>query len=162
MHYMRERRAGRLHPVAKGDHGLNGRKQASAHVRKRLAASQRTLSTQTRICTECGETFTPDHGPQKFCSARCYDRRKRRQTYNTRQTSRGKTVSQAKFAALIVIHGDQCMICGNDNGKHRLAVDHDHRTGQIRGLLCHRCNTGLGLFRDDPELLVTAAGYLTA
>jgi hypothetical protein len=41
-----------------------------------------------------------------------------------------------------------------------LAIDHDHVTGDIRGLLCHACNVALGLLNDDPELLEAAAGYL--
>jgi len=43
-----------------------------------------------------------------------------------------------------------------------LHVDHDHGTGEIRGLLCVRCNNALGLFREDPDLLKRAARYVTA
>lgn len=39
-------------------------------------------------------------------------------------------------------------------------VDHDHKTGQIRGLLCNACNKGLGLFKDNPEILENARRYL--
>jgi Recombination endonuclease VII len=39
-------------------------------------------------------------------------------------------------------------------------VDHDHKTGKVRGLLCHPCNAGIGLLKDNPELLVAAANYL--
>ena len=51
-----------------------------------------------------------------------------------------------------------CLICG-DFGK-RLLVDHCHKSGEIRGLLCGHCNTGLGFFRDNPDLLRRAADYV--
>ena len=50
----------------------------------------------------------------------------------------------------------ECVICGNPPA----VVDHDHRTGHIRGALCHPCNAGLGFFRDDPTLLELAALYI--
>ena len=60
-----------------------------------------------------------------------------------------------------------CALCGKPetsrgrNGEiMQLAVDHDHATGSIRALLCHSCNTGIGSFYDDPELLVAAAEYV--
>lgn len=46
--------------------------------------------------------------------------------------------------------------------KQLLDVDHDHETGEIRGLLCSRCNGGLGLFCDNPSLLKKAIAYLEA
>ncbi|EEH7943830.1 hypothetical protein G3O90_004542 [Salmonella enterica] len=59
-----------------------------------------------------------------------------------------------------------CAICGNAEtatyrGKvKKLAVDHCHQKGAIRGLLCADCNRGIGLFKDNPELLFSAAAYL--
>lgn len=52
-----------------------------------------------------------------------------------------------------------CTICGDEDS---LVVDHDHKTNKIRGLLCNRCNKGLGLFRDDPNLLEFARVYVLA
>ena len=59
-----------------------------------------------------------------------------------------------------------CAICKKPetslwHGEPReLAIDHDHRTGKVRGLLCHRCNKALGEFRDDISLLQSAINYL--
>lgn len=64
-----------------------------------------------------------------------------------------------------VRQGNRCRICGSppqDRGRFgcRLAVDHEHSTGVTRGLLCHNCNVGLGMFADSPERLEAAANYL--
>lgn len=59
-------------------------------------------------------------------------------------------------------HEHRCAICGSrEGGKFKtLNIDHCHNTGKIRGLLCHLCNRGLGLFKDDPVLLEKAIAYL--
>lgn len=53
-----------------------------------------------------------------------------------------------------------CSICGSKQESRYLAVDHCHSTGKVRNLLCGTCNTGLGQFKDNPELLIKAADYL--
>lgn len=55
----------------------------------------------------------------------------------------------------------KCWICGLEDNEGKLAVDHDHNTGEVRGLLCRNCNRGLGMFRDDPTLLLKAHKFLT-
>lgn len=57
-----------------------------------------------------------------------------------------------------VIHIDSCQICGRTE---RLVLDHCHDTLTVRGILCQWCNTGLGQFRNSPELLIKASLYLT-
>jgi hypothetical protein len=63
--------------------------------------------------------------------------------------------------------GCKCAICGatenNTTGDRKdwnFAVDHDHKTGKVRGILCNNCNRGLGLLRDSEELLRKAALYV--
>ena len=55
-----------------------------------------------------------------------------------------------------------CMICKihQDDLGERLCVDHDHETKNVRGILCRRCNLGLGQFKDDVKLLKSAIKYL--
>lgn len=55
--------------------------------------------------------------------------------------------------------GGECFICGSTEDRN-LAVDHCHKTGAVRRLLCQKCNQGLGLFNDDPDMLKKAAWYL--
>ncbi len=56
--------------------------------------------------------------------------------------------------------GGTCAICGGVDKTRRLAVDHCHETGLVRGLLCRNCNVGIGNLRDDSKLCRAAAEYL--
>ena len=74
-------------------------------------------------------------------------------------------LSVEAYNALLKDQGNVCRICGTDSpGRNHAnwSVDHDHLTGRVRGLLCHRCNVGVGHFDDDPSRLRRAADYLEA
>ena len=65
------------------------------------------------------------------------------------------------YYELVKIQTGRCAICNDVPKKKKLlCVDHDHKTGEVRGLLCHNCNTGLGFFNDTPEFLQRAIKYL--
>jgi hypothetical protein len=64
------------------------------------------------------------------------------------------------YEAILLKQDGKCAICGNNEGKASMPLDHDHKTGKIRGILCHWCNKGLGQFFDNPERLEQAAKYL--
>ena len=72
------------------------------------------------------------------------------------------------YTGLLIIQGYTCAICGqeeeaksNAGSIKRMAVDHDHNTDEVRGLLCQKCNTALGLFKDDADILKRAVEYLS-
>jgi predicted HNH restriction endonuclease len=67
-----------------------------------------------------------------------------------------------EYEEKLIEQGGTCAICNRDKNKNgtRLCVDHDHTTGQVRGLLCHDCNTSLGKFNDDTEMLQKAIDYI--
>lgn len=122
-------------------------------------------------CPRCGETKTRN----EFCrnrSARdglaCYCRPCHRAQGTESRTrlyggSRHYKLKQkygigaAEVASLVESQGGRCAVC-----KHNPAVqvDHDHKTGRVRGILCDGCNGGIGAFGEDLELLERAAQYL--
>lgn len=76
-------------------------------------------------------------------------------------------LNREKYAALFKAQDGVCAICKQPETVVRgskvkeLAVDHDHSTGRVRGLLCTRCNNGIGFFLDDPSRMQAAIAYLT-
>ena len=68
-------------------------------------------------------------------------------------------LTDTEFEALVDRQEGRCAICQRvPDGP--LAIDHDHATGRVRGLLCRMCNLGIGHLRDDPALLRAALSYL--
>ena len=76
-------------------------------------------------------------------------------------------ITVEEYDAILVEQGGACAICGfkptyaggYTHGKN-LAVDHDHATGRIRGLLCDLCNRAMGQFKDNADVLRKAIAYL--
>lgn len=94
------------------------------------------------------------------------------QTDNGRKTKRKavrKAMLKSKYGItpkaydiLYNIQDGKCAICGKDDKhtKRRLCVDHNHKTGKIRELLCTACNTGIGSAKENPYILVSMIKYL--
>ena len=70
-------------------------------------------------------------------------------------------LSLGKYKAMLKAQDNKCAICRKTfvDARHTF-VDHDHNTGEVRGILCNNCNTVLGHSHDDPEVLLRAAVYL--
>lgn len=86
--------------------------------------------------------------------------------YNRRTTLARWGWTPEQYEQALEEQQGRCQICGSTpkpdgiKAESRLHADHDHATGQRRNLLCASCNKGLGLFKDDPELLSVAADYV--
>ena len=78
------------------------------------------------------------------------------------RTQYGMTLKD--YDTLYPKQGGQCAICGTDTPGgpgERFRVDHNHDTGEVRGLLCNSCNRGLGYLKDSPTILSKALTYLS-
>lgn len=84
----------------------------------------------------------------------------RYRTIRSLQKLYGITIEE--YEARLAAQKGVCAICKRPPSafKKRFSVDHNHSTGKIRALLCSPCNTGIGLFQDNPALCVKAARYL--
>lgn len=71
-------------------------------------------------------------------------------------------LSLAGLREMMERQGGCCRICGGElQGGRATHIDHCHATGVVRSVLCHNCNTGLGGFRDSPEIMARAIEYVT-
>lgn len=118
-----------------------------------MAAAAATVD-RGLTCVGCGKPLTGQQ--RKWCSDTC--------SKDGARTIRLRTIfdiSPDEYDLILAEQGGVCAICGNTPkpGK-RLAVDHDHRSGHIRGLLCYLCNRVI-LGARTAEKLVKTAAYIT-
>lgn len=139
---------------------------------------------ETKGCTECGDEKPIDAFPfagssKKYRRGKCRDctnkyftdKRREDPKWAAARKAEGRryhlkvkySITETEYDDLLEKQNGRCAICKEicTTGR-RLAVDHNHQTGAIRGLLCGRCNRGIGHFRDNPELLKSVIIYLTA
>lgn len=70
-------------------------------------------------------------------------------------------ISTDEYQDMLERQGGVCLVCLEEcNRGTRLCVDHCHKTGEVRGLLCSRCNSALGNLRDDPEIIKSLLRYI--
>lgn len=71
-------------------------------------------------------------------------------------------ISLEDWDHMFEVQGGRCAICKTHQAdlEKSLCVDHDHDTGEVRGLLCHTCNRALGLLKDRKDILLAAVEYL--
>lgn len=118
-------------------------------------------------CHYCQKEFTPRRKNNVYCKPTCEKRASSKRTGSYYKCNKNRSWRDAgikitldEYHQIFNKQNGVCLICGKASNK-LLAVDHDHLTGKIRGLLCSKCNIGLGCFNDDITLLQMAISYLT-
>jgi hypothetical protein len=117
----------------------------------------------TAKCRNCGKEFTAKSRRKKYCSSSCTTRAyQKRFPYRVQETADARVYKLPKGMYMVMLgrQGCRCAICGDLPGKKRLAIDHNHITDKVRGLLCTRCNTAIAMFKDRIDLLKNAINYL--
>lgn len=136
----------------------------------------------TRVCTKCGTEYplTPEFfvregrrglglTPQCRPCTREYHKRYQTDHYIRKRKARRFGITEAEYDKILDEQNGVCAICGDpsspngtkpDGTQRSFAIDHDHETGKVRGLLCTRCNPMLGFAQDNREILLKAAEYL--
>lgn len=146
----------------------------------------RELSGQVKTCTACHaelpiECFTPHKAGAGGRESRCRDclrtywsarNRAGHFDYSRQREPKERRKERLKYFygltpeqydAMVAAQSGRCAICRTDTPGGRAghwAVDHDHATHRVRGLLCNGCNLALGLMRDNPTAMREAAAYL--
>ncbi len=138
-----------------------------------------------KTCNRCGESKPPEEYNARKCRGKpgflepwcrpcqnergreVYRRRKAagyRRSANYRHAEyvrRQYGLSPGEYEQMLTTQGGVCALCSQPPADgQRLAVDHCHKTGDVRALLCLRCNGGLGCFQDGAELMRLAARYV--
>lgn len=129
----------------------------------------------TKICKTCGvekdvkeyqKDITKKDHLRPYCKECTSKRRKQLLSKETiRQRNLEKNFGKGALDVYKKLFEEQkgvCAICSSpENGRYsHLSIDHNHDTNQIRGLLCNNCNRGIGLLKDNPELMRRAADYV--
>ena len=108
-------------------------------------------------CKECYKKVYQENREEMLAKQREYQQNNKEKisAYNFKRHIRDRYgLSEEEYDALSV---NGCSICGTHDD---LAVDHDHTTTKVRGILCRNCNRGLGIFKDNIYFLLRAAAYL--
>lgn len=129
-------------------------------ARKRRRSAKR--KRQTFPCDGCGETSVEiEGGICRICAMAAAAASLGTERFaRMRARIRKYGINPSDYAHLHMLQRGACAVCHEPAVFGDLVVDHDHDTGEVRGLLCGRCNSGLGFLKDDRRIVRQAVTYL--
>ena len=144
-----------------------GRDLPDGKFAKRARGTRRVLLPRCRECVQEDNRKaqkawrrSPEHRAEAAASKReWYSKPENKLRVKDRQLRKDYGITLEEWQAKLAAQGGLCAVCKQPMTE-KINVDHDHATGEVRDLLCSGCNGGLGLFRDEPALLIAAEAYL--
>ncbi len=144
----------------------NNKKHYDANREKRIETS-RNWAKNNRDRVNAWERADRAKDPEKYRIRERHYKKQNWRKLSVHESLRKLGLKNEDFIILNESQNNKCAICfkeetriGRGGEVSRLAIDHCHKTGKIRALLCHGCNTGIGKFKDDVVLLKAAIKYL--
>ena len=114
-----------------------------------------------KICKSCDKEYQPAAPQQFYCSEPCTKR-----GYRNHYLLRNYGITVEQYENMLNEQDHKCKLCLSEGflmgvcHEMKLVVDHCHKHGHVRGLLCHNCNRALGLLQDNPDTLQRGMEYL--
>lgn len=151
----------------------------------RFKKGHKTILIEEKVCKSCNKKYRPNTNGQKYCGShsgksgcswehhliqkkenrrRCYLRQIKDPDYiRGGHLKRKYKLTLEDYSKLSENQNHLCAICGSSETGYQIKfmyIDHNHSTGKVRGLLCNKCNFGLGNFKDNISILQSAIKYL--
>lgn len=140
----------------------NERKRIAAMPREKRQQKHRRYYSKNREKVASKNRRWQQENAERFKAFAADWHRANKHRRQNEQLGRKYGLRPGDYEVMLSAQGGGCAICKrteNFDGR-RFAVDHCHRTGRVRGLLCTKCNVAVGLLGDSPALLMTAIEYL--
>lgn len=139
------------------------RRRYYARNKEKIHAERRAYRAKNREKLDAAKRAWEAANPDVVSMQRARRRLKAMNSALNRSLQYHYEVTKENYEAVLQAQGGVCAICRRlevTARTKRLVVDHDHKTGALRALLCHRCNCALGYFKDDIALFIRAVSYL--
>ncbi len=144
----------------------SNKKSYDVNREKRIATSAK-WKEENRDRANARERANRAKNPEKYRERERKYKKRNWARLSVHESLRKLGLTNEQFVLMNEKQNKKCSICGleetrksRNGGICRLAIDHCHESGKIRGLLCHACNTAIGKFKDNTDLLKSAIRYL--
>jgi hypothetical protein len=143
--------------------------------RAKLSPRERYPEPGKKRCSSCWQVFAPTYfqldststdGRKHWCPdcTRAYHTARHAAGLNgshrPRYLKSKYGITEQQYTEMLDAQDHRCAICFSDTPGKDWHIDHDHVTGDVRGILCFACNTALGLMQDNSDILLSAVDYL--